>query len=573
MISIVLSWLIIFVFSYILGCFFLQILYGSKGPYSVDECIWSGIAMLTVYAEAFSIFHRVSDKAVIVLAILVVICALYLIFLQGYGKGFFGRSLSILKKIPILKWSIIIAAFLTIVVWTDVVPQNYDTYLYHVQAIQWIEQYGVVKGLGNLHSRFAFNSAFLPLQTLFDLRFIAGQSLHTVNGFCAAFMLIYSISTNSIWDNRRFTASDWMKMGVLVYTYYARKLLSSPGTDTMPMYLFLYIAIKWHENIHEDRDRVFAWLCLLAAFNITLKLSVASLLVLFVLPVYRYINKRRWKEILKHIGVCLLIGLPWLVRNILISGYLAYPYTVLDVFDVDWKVPVSVATMERWEISAWARGSLDPFLHGEGFFEWFPEKWMTSYSALFDRICMFGGIIAAVSLIIYMIIHVKKHIIKPAELTLWIAILISFAIWLYTAPDMRFGVASVLIIMALFMDRTITTERMILMQVAKSVRVLVCILLILMMSSVFSVWDTMAGLPFVIQQDYNQIDTELYEGDGFVVYCPLENTDLCGTDVFPSAPYRDMIDKIELRGSGLKDGFRLKAEFKGQQFNNSGAFY
>ena len=41
-----------------------------------------------------------------------------------------------------------------------------DTGLYHAQAIRWIEEYGVVCGLGNLHSRFAYNSAAFALCAL-----------------------------------------------------------------------------------------------------------------------------------------------------------------------------------------------------------------------------------------------------------------------------------------------------------------------------------------------------------------------------------------------------------------------
>ena len=31
-----------------------------------------------------------------------------------------------------------------------------DTPLYHAQSIRWIEDYGAVKGLGNIHNRFAY---------------------------------------------------------------------------------------------------------------------------------------------------------------------------------------------------------------------------------------------------------------------------------------------------------------------------------------------------------------------------------------------------------------------------------
>ena len=39
--------------------------------------------------------------------------------------------------------------------------QHTDTGIYHAQAIRWYEEYGLVKGLGNLQQHFAYNSAYL----------------------------------------------------------------------------------------------------------------------------------------------------------------------------------------------------------------------------------------------------------------------------------------------------------------------------------------------------------------------------------------------------------------------------
>ena len=64
-------------------------------------------------------------------------------------------------------------------------PEVYDTALYHNQAIQWIEESGVVKGLGNLHNRLAYNSSFFALQALFNWASVCGQSLHGMNSFIA----------------------------------------------------------------------------------------------------------------------------------------------------------------------------------------------------------------------------------------------------------------------------------------------------------------------------------------------------------------------------------------------------
>jgi hypothetical protein len=47
-------------------------------------------------------------------------------------------------------------------------PLSYDTGLYHLQVISWIEYYRRVFGLANLHARFGFNSIWLVDAALLD---------------------------------------------------------------------------------------------------------------------------------------------------------------------------------------------------------------------------------------------------------------------------------------------------------------------------------------------------------------------------------------------------------------------
>jgi hypothetical protein len=61
-------------------------------------------------------------------------------------------------------------------------PGNPDTGLYHAQTIRWIETFPAVPGLGNLHSRLAYNSSWLTLNALFSFAFLSDQSYHTLPG-------------------------------------------------------------------------------------------------------------------------------------------------------------------------------------------------------------------------------------------------------------------------------------------------------------------------------------------------------------------------------------------------------
>ena len=71
--------------------------------------------------------------------------------------------------------------------------QHTDTGIYHAQAIRWYEEYGLVKGLGNLQQHFAYNSAYLAYAAAFSMKWLVGQSLHGTNGFLQAFLCIWAL--------------------------------------------------------------------------------------------------------------------------------------------------------------------------------------------------------------------------------------------------------------------------------------------------------------------------------------------------------------------------------------------
>lgn len=71
------------------------------------------------------------------------------------------------------------------------------------------------------------------------------------------------------------------------------------------------------------------------------------LVILALYPAVCLIRSKEWKKI----GIYLLCGCvvlaPWLVRNVLISGWLIYPFAAIDLFSVDWKFLLLIFRMIR----------------------------------------------------------------------------------------------------------------------------------------------------------------------------------------------------------------------------------
>lgn len=195
MIEVLFVWTTILAAALILGYGTICFVYGkrSKGLLHFDIYVVCGLLILNVYAEAFSIFYKVGVMACF---IIMLVCTLILLLLLINKKVKLKKHITYhanSKKIYIGALIVLI-----MVIWTAQDPMHYDTGLYHAQAIHWIEDYGVVPGLGNLHNRLAYNSAFMPFQALYSLKWHFGRSLHSLNGFLCCFFLIYAILTNQL---------------------------------------------------------------------------------------------------------------------------------------------------------------------------------------------------------------------------------------------------------------------------------------------------------------------------------------------------------------------------------------
>ena len=145
MIVTILTWAVIAASAYVSGAFLLTFT-KNKNVQGISWYLPAGAAFLTVYAQTFSLFYHVGAMAFLLLFVL---CVLFLVLLRKRGFSFPKPQLTAEKAVFVL------LILLALAFWTAQEPADSDTALYHAQAIRWIEEYGVVPGLGNLHCRFA----------------------------------------------------------------------------------------------------------------------------------------------------------------------------------------------------------------------------------------------------------------------------------------------------------------------------------------------------------------------------------------------------------------------------------
>ncbi|MBP3277537.1 MAG: hypothetical protein J6M44_01135, partial [Butyrivibrio sp.] len=197
MLTVVLIWSYVLITTYLIGYGFLMSLVNMPGMKGIkhgrirgdkkrydfryrESFIVTGIVVLTVYAQIVSLFTGVGLGANIGVILICLLIAVY--YRQELLSDVYGMLHVLRAKGNIF---IYLFVFLLMAYGASHGIMHYDSDLYHAQAIRWIEEYGIVKGLGNLHVRLAYNSSAFALSALFSMSFLGGQSYHVMSGFFA----------------------------------------------------------------------------------------------------------------------------------------------------------------------------------------------------------------------------------------------------------------------------------------------------------------------------------------------------------------------------------------------------
>lgn len=522
-----------------------------------DSYVMAGLVTVTVYAQLFSLFYKVGAAANF---LLLLVCGITAVCFHGELKEALTEQYRSMTKGT---KGFYLVLFLLFAYGTSRGIIHYDTGLYHAQSIRWIEEYGVVKGLGNLHCRLAYNSSAFSLSALYSFAFLGGQSYHCAAGFFALLLAKVCGEIAAAWRRKRLVLSDVVRLMGIYYLLMIFDEMVSPASDYFMVLTVFYIVIRYLDLVElgENSWMPYGLLALVCVYTVSIKLSAAFIILLAVKPAVMLIKDRNGRGILCFCGLGILIIAPYLIRNVLISGWLVYPFTFLDFFAVDWKIPKGIADYDAREIQVWGRGIQDVARYGEPVFSWF-GGWFASQGRI-DRLFILLGIGAApVSAAAWTAAAVRREEKLREEMLAAVTVSFSFLFWLLSAPLMRYGCVYV------WLAAPVTFGGLLFWMLekrAKGRRVETVFWRVLFAAiglagcykAVMFGMEAVKGysLQYMIcQKDYENFETESYEIQGITFYVPAEG-DRTGYDAFPSSPVKAA---AELRGAKLKDGFRYK---------------
>jgi hypothetical protein len=441
-------------------------------------------------------------------------------------------------------------------------PANPDTSLYHAQAIRWAEEYPVVPGLVHLHSRLAFNSAWLVLNALFSFSALGGISLHVLPGFFYGVTLCALLgSVRKMMSGRAGMSGVFSLLMIPLIFMASASEISSPGSD-LPVLLAAALLVKYALEWLESRSKVYLMVIIaLAVLSLALKLSAAPLLLF--LPVLLILGRgERWWMIRAAVGLALFLWIPWMARSVVMSGYLVYPVPFPDLFNFDWKAPVSQLIQEQRVIRAWAlapRMDTEAAL-GLSFGGWL-KMWVANLS-INRRLLVAGAFLAPLELIVPLLfsrISPKLRIVN--HLPAFLPVYAGLWYWFLSAPDIRFGYAYLLPVVVLGIVPVIHLGAQLIDRPALAgsllmgAQVLVAALLLVMLARSVDVNALPARL--IRPADYPKSPTETCRMGDFSVLC-AQSWSECWYAPFPCVPSADT--GTFLRGNDLGDGFYKERE-------------
>lgn len=327
-----------------------------------------------------------------------------------------------------------------------------DAALYHAQFVQWLHQYPVVPGLGNLQSRLAFNS-HAHLLTAFFSPAAAGHGpafQQIVNSLGCLLLVLHHVRRAA--THARPGGQPWLSwfyLGTLLLLLMAvRPWVSSPLPDSTVAVWGLLLLGALLETPRLALGGL-AWLALLTATALTFKPS-AGLLLLWPAAGLLRLPRRAWgRGLAVVVGLAAVVLLPWLGRNVLLSGYLAYPLVGWPL-GVDWVVPEPQRLADLAEIQLFARRPLAdwPLAAGQRPPQWLPLWWAQQEPA--DKRLLALGL-AGAALVLGWLLELAlrrpaawRRQLRRAEVQLYALLLLGCASWFAAAPALRFAYAYVI---------------------------------------------------------------------------------------------------------------------------------
>lgn len=308
-------WFILFVFASLSGIAFQHIFGLSKTNTSFT--LLFGIIFQTLFLSICAFFFRINIE------IFILNCIIQLLFFFKYKAEFFTFCKSLFQPFSRKQIYLFVVLMVLITLKSAQLPTIFDNESYYIQTIKWLNEYGFVKGVANVHPFLAQFSFWHVLQSGFNFSFITNK-INDINGFLLLIGIYY------FFEKHIKNGFNWSFFGIVFLVFYYQ-FIDSPSPD-LPILVFS--AIVFTEFIEKSIETKSVILFII--FMIFIKVTIAPILLIALI----YLGRN--KNIISYFGIIsIFFGSIWLAKNIIITGFPLFPLTFLET-NFDWKMNLSV---------------------------------------------------------------------------------------------------------------------------------------------------------------------------------------------------------------------------------------
>ncbi len=540
------AFMIQFLVFYGAGNLFIRLFFSKSKTFSIHYILFLGLFLLITVLSLLHLFLPINGKISWPFALLFSIISLLdlknKIFIKQRTKRLFYFTISHLFL------------FLTILsILGSSKYENYDSGLYHLQVVRWFSEYPIIPGIGNLHTRLAFNSPWFLVPSFFFPLVKSGYIHYYAISFWYFVIMSYLI-TNCI--NYMFHKLNhlifYLNFILFFYFLHLPLFIISISPDSIAYCLTIFIITESFSLFISDKNvyRVIS-LVVLSGLLVAIKiLAVLCILPLFLL-LYTHLKISRFSSEFRRSCFLLLFFFSlYSIRGYLMSGYFSYPL-VFSFGDVDWKISNVYRMSEALEIKAYARHPGPGYLASldQPISEWF-LYWNETFGI--HTISYF----VKIGIVMFVLFVTGGFIYRNSEyrkfMLFGIFLIFGMIVWFFMAPDPRF-VQGLLVFFVSFNTSYLVYNLFKKLFVGRLFIPILGIgfyLIFFLSNSGVRNPHTPDKIPTITSISFRVLNG--------IIYIPESGAEQCWNHELPCAPYKN--PKLEFRGSDLSDGFRIRPE-------------
>ncbi|HET8838190.1 MAG TPA: hypothetical protein VFM82_04270 [Flavobacteriaceae bacterium] len=332
---IIFSWIYIFISAHLFGTF-VNHSFKLKNGLVVTQFL--GFFLITLFTSLYGIFSGINSLFHVILFLINIGFALYLKDILLEYIGIWKQRINDLSTF--IKIAFFIITFL-IVAKCATAPYLIDNEFYYLQTIKWLNEYGFVKGLANIHFFLGQTSGWHILQSVFNFEFLYDR-FNDLSGYCLWLGNIFALQRLNQFFKKEKTGRKLLIFGLfpLANVLYFQ-FISAPSSDIPVItisFIIFWLLLKGNKN--PDRS-TFITIYLLCFFTLYIKVSTLFLVLIplfLLIKTYKYCTKILYPIIL--FGFCTLVLL--VIKNQVLTGYPFYPLQVFQIVKADYALPESI---------------------------------------------------------------------------------------------------------------------------------------------------------------------------------------------------------------------------------------